>query len=238
MKKTYSNSEWASKLEKIKLDKKDLNELVMNYLLIEGYKEAAEAFKVESNTSYDQSAIDDIEQRVSIRDSIQKGDIPSAISKINSIDQSILEKNELLLFKLKQQQLIELIRAGDLDKALVFAQEELAPMGAQNDAFLIDIEKTITLLAYEDSNQCPVNSLLEPSQNHKTASEINAALLQAQSKDNSPKLLQLLKFLIYLQRMLDEKANYPKLSLSDMKFSTMTAGGAASATGSGSDSER
>jgi hypothetical protein len=43
-----------------------------------------------------------------------------------------LSDNEELVFHLKQQQLIELIRKGDVDAALEFAQRELASLGQEN----------------------------------------------------------------------------------------------------------
>jgi hypothetical protein len=44
----------------------------------------------------------------------------------------ILDENTELVFHLKQQQLIELIRKGDVDAALEFAQRELSSLGQDN----------------------------------------------------------------------------------------------------------
>ena len=44
----------------------------------------------------------------------------------------ILDTNPQLFFHLQQQRLIELIRAGKIEEALEFAQEELAPRGEEN----------------------------------------------------------------------------------------------------------
>ncbi|KAL5227758.1 hypothetical protein ABZP36_016023 [Zizania latifolia] len=45
----------------------------------------------------------------------------------------ILDTNPQLYFHLQQQKLIELIRAGKINEALEFAQEELAPRGEENE---------------------------------------------------------------------------------------------------------
>lgn len=45
----------------------------------------------------------------------------------------------MLFFHLQQQRLIELIRAGRTEQALVFAQEYLAPHGEENEAFLEEL---------------------------------------------------------------------------------------------------
>ena len=47
-------------------------------------------------------------------------------------EKQILDTNPQLFFHLQQQRLIELIRAGKVEEALEFAQEELAPRGEEN----------------------------------------------------------------------------------------------------------
>lgn len=66
----------------------DINKLVMNYLSTEGYKEAAENFALETGTKspVDLQSIDD---RMIIREAIQKGDIEKAIGLINDVDPEV-----------------------------------------------------------------------------------------------------------------------------------------------------
>lgn len=40
-KPAVSKSEWLSKIKSVKVSKQDMNALVLNYLIIEGYKDAA-----------------------------------------------------------------------------------------------------------------------------------------------------------------------------------------------------
>ena len=51
----------------------------------------------------------------------------------------ILEEHAELTFHLQQQRLIELIRGGDADAALAFAQDILAPLGEEHPAFLAEL---------------------------------------------------------------------------------------------------
>lgn len=51
----------------------------------------------------------------------------------------ILEEQQALFFHLQQQRLIELIRQGNTEDALAFAQEYLAPHGEENEAFLEEL---------------------------------------------------------------------------------------------------
>uniref|UniRef100_A0A0D6QUP9 CTLH domain-containing protein n=1 Tax=Araucaria cunninghamii TaxID=56994 RepID=A0A0D6QUP9_ARACU len=210
-KKVITKVDWEKKLNDVKIRKEDMNKLVMNFLVTEGYVEAAERFRMESGTEpeIDLATITD---RMAVRRAVQSGNVQDAIEKVNDLNPEILDTNPQLFFHLQQQRLIELIRSGKLEEALEFAQEELAPRGEENQAFLEELERTVALLAFEDTSNCPLAELLDISQRLKTASEVNAAILTSQSHEKDPKLPSLLKMLIWAQNQLDEKARYPHIS--------------------------
>jgi hypothetical protein len=54
--------------------------------------------------------------------------------------------------------------------------------------FLEELERTVALLAFEDSANSPVSDLLDISQRQKTASELNAAILTSQSHEKGMQL--------------------------------------------------
>eukprot|EP01112_Ceratiomyxa_fruticulosa_P012462 TRINITY_DN3451_c0_g1_i1.p1 TRINITY_DN3451_c0_g1~~TRINITY_DN3451_c0_g1_i1.p1 ORF type:complete len:225 (+),score=51.30 TRINITY_DN3451_c0_g1_i1:95-769(+) len=210
-KKTVTLSEWEKKLAEVKISKEDLNKLVMNYLVIEGYKDAAEMFQKESGTTpgIDLSSVTD---RMAIRAAIQKGEVDEAIDRVNDLDPNLLDMNPTLFFHLQQQRLIELIRKGQVLEALKFAQEELAPYGDGNTLFLEELEKTMALLAFEDGVNSPLGSLLDHTQRQKTAGELNLAILASQSQETDPRLPTLLKMMKWAQTQLDEKMTYPHIN--------------------------
>ncbi|CAB4446120.1 unnamed protein product [Rhizophagus irregularis] len=106
-KKVVTKDDWVKKLEDVKIDKNDLNKLIMNYFVIEGYKDAAETFSQEC------------------------GLLPSI--DVDSIQD-------------------QYIREGKIAEALEFAQDELAPRGEENPEFLEELERTMALLAFDDTN--------------------------------------------------------------------------------------
>lgn len=210
-KKVITKEDWEKKLSEVKIRKEDMNKLVMNFLVTEGYVEAAEKFQMESATEPDID-LGTITDRMAVRKAVQCGNVEDAIEKVNDLNPEILDTNPQLFFHLQQQRLIELIRSGKVEEALEFAQEELAPRGEENHAFLEELERTVALLAFEDTSTCPVGELLDISQRQKTASELNAAILTIQSHEKDPKLPRLLKMLIWAQNQLDEKACYPHIT--------------------------
>lgn len=210
-KKVITREEWEKKLSSVNVRKEDMNKLVMNFLVTEGYVEAAEKFRFESGTEPD-TDLSTITDRMAVKMAVQCGNVEDAIEKVNDLNPEILDTNPQLFFHLQQQRLIELIRNGKVEEALEFAQEELAPRGEENQSFLEELERTVALLAFEDASKFPVGELLDISQRLKTASEVNAAILTSQSHEKDPKLPSLLKMLIWAQNQLDEKAVYPRIN--------------------------
>lgn len=210
-KKVVSVAEWEKKLAAVKIRKEDLNALVMNFLVTEGYVQAAQTFQKESGTApgVDLGSIMD---RTLIRQAVQSGNVDEAIDRVNDLNPEILEERAVVHFHLQQQRLIELIRGGHVDAALQFAQDYLAPRGEENAAFLAELERTITLLAFEDTANCPLQFLLEPAQRQKTASELNAAILSSKCQEKEARLPVLLKMMLWSQKQLDETLSYPKVT--------------------------
>jgi len=190
----------------------DMNKLIMNYLVTEGFKEAAEKFKVESGLS-PQVDLDTLDDRIKIRDAIQNGRIQEAISLVNSLHPELLDNNRYLYFHLQQQHLIELIREHNVEEALEFAQTHLAERGEENAEILSELERTLALLAFEDPENSPFGELLHPSQRQKVASELNASILEMENRESTPQLSNLLKLLLWSQDELDhKKVKYPKMT--------------------------
>ncbi len=74
----------------------------------------------------------------------------AAIEATNDFDPEILDKNTELFFRLNIQQLIELIRKGNIPHALEFARKELASLGSENPALLEHLEEAMALLAFKE----------------------------------------------------------------------------------------
>lgn len=66
----------------------DLNRLVMDYLVIEGYKDAADSFSMESGLKPFVDS-DSILNRMIIRGAIQRGDVDDAIGRVNELDPEV-----------------------------------------------------------------------------------------------------------------------------------------------------
>merc|ERR1739844_471158 len=134
------------------LPRNTMNELVMNYLVTEGFKDEAGI-----NTNVELSGMD---SRIKIRDAIQAGKVTEATSMVHQLYPELLDDDRYLFFHLQQQQLIELIRESKVEDALKFASEQLAERGEESELVLEELERTLALLAFEDPEKSPYGDLL------------------------------------------------------------------------------
>ncbi|BCS30236.1 uncharacterized protein APUU_80539S [Aspergillus puulaauensis] len=173
------------KVDEVKPSKTDMNRLVMDYLVTNGYPAAAQKFALEANVQ--QVDVESIQERVEIRTAIYSGNIKAAIEKINELNPQILDENPSLHFALLRLQLVELIRSctlnpdGDITPALEFATSQLAPRAPTNSQFLEDLEKTLALLIFPKENLTPsLAPLLHSDLRRDIYAKVNAAILQDQ----------------------------------------------------------
>ena len=203
---------WMRQIQGHHVQRKEMNQLVMNYLVTEGFKEAAEKFRSEAGVE-PKLPLNSLDDRIRVREAVQTGKIDEAIELTNSLNPEILDSKGHLFFHLQQQKLIELIRNRQIDEALVFAQDVISELGTENPEFLEEFERTMALLAYEEPTSSPFGDLLNLSQRQMVASELNAAILETDHQETMPKLASVLKLLLWTQNELDKKRiKYPKMT--------------------------
>lgn len=139
---------------------------LFTWLLLEGFKEAAEKFQQESGVgpTVELNSLDD---RIRIRDSIMNGRIQEATALINQLHPELLDNDRYLYFHLQQLHLIELIRNNRVEEALAFAQSHLSEAGEEDPNVLSELERTLALLAFEDPVNSPFGDLLQNSHRQK-----------------------------------------------------------------------
>mmetsp|Transcript_13063 Transcript_13063/g.19716 ORF Transcript_13063/g.19716 Transcript_13063/m.19716 type:complete len:381 (+) Transcript_13063:84-1226(+) len=205
-KRTISSSEWLEKMKLVSVNSSEMNAIIFDYLIVEGYVDAARSFAEEASMDISSINFDAISRRVRVRSLIQEGNMDAALLELAEMNPSILEDDELH-FQLKQQQVIELIRKNDIDGALALTQESLTPHGLKNERFLEAIERTMSLLTFHDAE----NVLLHPNHKTLTASLTNSAILASSGEFPQPKLPSLLNLLDWAQQRCSESFHFPKM---------------------------
>ncbi|KAI1078214.1 CTLH/CRA C-terminal to lish motif domain-containing protein [Whalleya microplaca] len=190
---------FTRQVEEVKTPKSDINALVLDYLTVGGYPNAAAKFSAEANL-HPQQPNPAIQARQQIQRFIHRGEIENATHAINDLDPSILDEDETLHFALLNLQLVELIRTcnpkagGDISPALEFAQTQLGPKAPRKPQFLEALEKTMSLLVFDHDNLDPsLAALLQPGLRIEVADKVNKAILERQGHRIDAALRQLLQ---------------------------------------------
>ena len=130
VRRAYTRDEWERRVASAAVPTSALNSLVMDFLLTEGYAEAAQRFEAESGTAAG-AASGSVAARAAVRASVCRGDIADALTAANGLNPELLETRPRLLFTLQRQRLVELIQTGDIQAALTFAQQSVAPLAEE-----------------------------------------------------------------------------------------------------------
>jgi hypothetical protein len=221
--KSITNEKWLKDLCSRTINKDKLNQIVANYLFIQGYCLPLKKFINETKIKFD---FDEklLKKRFLIRQLITNNKIDKAINEINSIDKKILEENKIIHFVLLRQILLKYIQENKNEEALKFAKETILPLTAGDDFLYKELENTICLLVYENIDESPQKELISDKFLDKIASKINLVVLNYLSKDKVVNLnLELLiKLMYYVQNQLKKEMDFPQIiSLSPLTFSVV-----------------
>ncbi|KAI0460256.1 ran binding protein in the microtubule-organising centre [Xylaria acuta] len=199
---------FTRQVEEVKTPKSDINALILDYLTVAGYPNAAAKFSSEANLQ-PQQPTSAIQQRLRIQKYIHKGEIENALQELNEVYPSILDNDDSLLFALLRLQLVELIRNcnnspdRDISAALKFAQTKLGPKATMKPEFLEDLEKTMSLLVFpqDDSLDPSLSALLQPSLRREVADQVNQAILEYQQQRKETAIRQLVQMRVWSEEV-------------------------------------
>ena len=200
---------WHSHLKRQRVPKRYMDDLIMEYFVVEGDEACATAFAHEAGFP---TPTDSMEGRVAIRNAILAGRVEEAVTALNRLDEQILASNAKLRFQVFRQKFLELVRAGDVGAALDVATTALLPLTEENPALLPDLEKAMALLAFPKPQRSPLGSLLGANQREETARAVNSAILTAVGHPTESRMPVLLKMLLRSQKRLRTLCTYPEIT--------------------------
>eukprot|EP00211_Chloroparvula_japonica_P015212 CAMPEP_0119124384 /NCGR_PEP_ID=MMETSP1310-20130426/4027_1 /TAXON_ID=464262 /ORGANISM="Genus nov. species nov., Strain RCC2339" /LENGTH=227 /DNA_ID=CAMNT_0007114331 /DNA_START=379 /DNA_END=1062 /DNA_ORIENTATION=- len=185
--------EWRLKMGETALPEGAVDALVMDYLAREGYADAASAFAEEARQPPPHDSTH-LEMRGSIIQHLNDGQCEAAAAKLNELDPELLDRNQSVAFALKLQNLIELVRGGDLAGSLEYAHEEVVPLCEKEPEYLEQLEQVMTLLAFPDKDS-PVGHLLDEAERRRVASFVNRSIVTSLGDASDSKLVELFRLL-------------------------------------------
>ncbi|MEN2497516.1 MAG: hypothetical protein MHMPM18_001890 [Marteilia pararefringens] len=217
-KKWKSNVLLNCKRNSVACEKK--NGLIADYLFKEGFLNVTESFLKESGFVSPDN-IPKLSERSNINELVLNGEIDAALDILYShFPLPLLEENPEVLFSLKLQKLIEMVRHhSEITDIIHFAQHNLSNIAINNDMLLEETERVLALAIFEEPFNCPFNHLLDVSQRLKTAKAVNDSILRSNNCDANPKLKTILNATINLQQIMKENS-IPFLEIKDLACCT------------------
>lgn len=183
----------------------------MNYLIVEGYKDAAEKFSQETGVR-PMVEFTAIEDRMQVRTCIQTGRLQDAIDRINRLNPDVMGIGQFVNFRFSIAILAWSFSCkfnsssswfvGDLSVVPLNMHKKcwgrwpkpMYTLIGDNDQpflfqpeFLSELERAMTLFIHDPTGPLatalPAAEMLEPFYRVRTANEVNAAILAAQSQE-------------------------------------------------------
>jgi hypothetical protein len=198
---------------------RELDKLVLNYLTVDGYKDAADAFLAETNSDNPngkQSIDEALSARTRLRQLILTGDPASAISLLADTCPDLLDTHPLLPALLHLQCLIEAVRdtSRDVEAVITMAREQVAPLlllarerattkeqAAEAEELVKDCCRAVGLLLIPSAGtgdcvegRCPreVAAVVGKERRGRVANAVNRAVLEAGGVEGEAVLPRLL----------------------------------------------
>ncbi|EDW48284.1 glucose-induced degradation protein 8 homolog [Drosophila sechellia] len=220
------STSWPHRMMSFQCRQADLNRLVMNYLVTEGYQEAAKRFMTEASVKPGPH-MDTIGDRLRIQDAVRVGQVKYAMDLATRIYPRLFETDNYVFFHMQQLRLIEMIRDQKMEKALKFAQSKAGVFSKVDPRHYHEVERTMGLLTFDRPEYSPYGELMYYSYRQKVAGEINAAMLrchedEGKSKEEpmEPRMMFLIKLILWAQAKLDREGftDFHKLDLGHADF--------------------
>lgn len=190
-----------------------INELILDLFVVNGYRDVAEQFVEE--TGLDQVDLVDIGKRKQFKKLLLEGRVQEAIKELNELDSWFLDSHFRYHYQLLELQLIELIRAADLDKdikgvnaPLEFAEHRILalikqqPVGVQGE-YIRKLQMVLALVCFPvKSLPLKLQSLLSIERRAQVADEMNKALLEWRGLAGTGKLWRVIKLYKWAEKKL------------------------------------
>ncbi|CAK7218368.1 hypothetical protein SCUCBS95973_003460 [Sporothrix curviconia] len=214
---TPAKLSFETRVGNVKSSKSDINALILDYLTMEGYPQAAANFSKEANLKPQQDG-SFVNTRQQIQNAIHGGQIEDAISLLNHFNPEILDQDPTLYFALLRLQLVELIRrtngvSNDFSVVVKFARDQLAPRAPMRKEFLKDLEETMVMLFFAPDKQPePQKKLLSPELREDVANKVNKAILYHHSRRREAAIRHIVKMRAWAENVArDNKKDLPEV---------------------------
>jgi len=157
--------------------------IVLEHMIHHGYAESATIFaKYTGRERKVELEVTRTLQRQKVCRFVLDGHIDEALQEAEELFPGLLKNERDVVFVLRCQKFIELMRNSSPSEAVTYAQRELAEFQYFGDEYNKTLTNILALLAYENPHDSPVAYLLDPKRRFTVAEALNGAILGAQKQ--------------------------------------------------------
>ncbi|EGT31192.1 hypothetical protein CAEBREN_14978 [Caenorhabditis brenneri] len=177
--------------------RRELAKLVLDYFLHNGHAEVIPTFCKEMNIPLPQQEIEEMNERNEIRDLICEGKIEEAIARIPPI----IMESEDVNFVIRQQHIIEMIRAGQTTEPVLYFRKYMmeADGSRPSDDKMQKLERVFALMVFDKEDVTEFHVHFDQKEREATAKLVNSAILAEKGKSKSSQIELLAKTMVYTQ---------------------------------------
>eukprot|EP01090_Pellita_catalonica_P011041 TRINITY_DN22520_c0_g1_i1.p1 TRINITY_DN22520_c0_g1~~TRINITY_DN22520_c0_g1_i1.p1 ORF type:complete len:245 (+),score=43.31 TRINITY_DN22520_c0_g1_i1:52-786(+) len=185
----------------IKVSADDVRKIVLRYLILKGHSETAMALLREARLEgTEEKNLEKIKERKQIVGLVKGGDVGKGIELVNKHFPKLFAENLKIAFKMYSQEWIELIRKGNIEEALLYAQNNFTHFDSAESPYFHSLQEILPLIAYEHPAESPAADHFSVESRLKLAEELNTAILMSQGIRASNDLQRLLHLSTLLMR--------------------------------------
>jgi glucose-induced degradation protein 8 len=176
---------------KVNPNVREFDKLILEHFIVEGFGQVVDKFCKEAALPLP-SNLYDISARFEIRKAVESGNMPAAISLLNDLNPELLEIDRKVHFAMIIQRLIELFRADQLEEALAYGQDVVAPVVEENpEVYSPKMEQVMMLALFPQSDTTltvppELQELYSQEHRCKTAQSVNQSILSFLSEEREP----------------------------------------------------
>lgn len=182
-----------------KVQKQDLNTLILNYFIYEGLYDLAHTFSLEKDLPFPPNKFLII--RHNLRTLFLDGRIDDAINTLNEIDSNILDSDTFIYYFLNEHKAFEMIeREDDIETVIEFIENEIVPIVEREKMLLCYLEDLMENFVFRN--------IKIDEKRQEIANYVNKKLMQ--ERDEECMLKTWVREVVEGEKNLDEKYVFPK----------------------------
>lgn len=204
---SFDRDKWIQAISVKSVTNSYLKEMILNYLVSEGYENAASTFASESGLDLGERNSELIKVKDRVRMALKVKDVSQVITALNEFNSELLLNNPELGLRLHLVTFCDLVQKEKFDDALEFIREKAEPF-LEAGQYVDLIDEHMMLLVCKDIAKSPSAHLLSESRLLDLNTRINKELNERMDAE----LIVLMKLTKWMETRLNQKHKVPQLT--------------------------